>query len=203
MGFYDRFILPHLVNCACGGRAFARQRELVVPKASGRVIEIGLGSGLNLPLYSPQTVSEVVGLEPSPSISNLAKKRMDACEFPVSVLESKAEEIELESGSFDTVLVTYTLCTIEDPAKALKEMARLLKADGQLLFCEHGLAPDESVVVWQRRINPIWGAIGGGCRLDSDIPALISQNGFALITLDDRETGRVAEELKTTAEALP
>jgi ubiquinone/menaquinone biosynthesis C-methylase UbiE len=180
MGFYDRFILPYLVNCACGGRAFQKQRERVVPNASGRVLEIGLGSGLNLPVYMPGKVTEVVGIEPSKNISQLAQKRIDDCDFTVSVLESNAEDISLESSSFDTVLVTYTLCTIPNPSKALSEMARLLKPEGQLLFCEHGVSPDESVANWQRRINPIWGAIGGGCRLDSDIPTLISQNRFTI-----------------------
>jgi ubiquinone/menaquinone biosynthesis C-methylase UbiE len=161
-----------------------RQRYKIVPEARGRVLEIGLGSGLNLPIYDPDRVEHVFGLEPSPEMAHMAEARAVEAPFDVEPLEADAEEIPLEDASVDTVLVTYTLCTIPDAEAAVREMARVLKPSGRLLFCEHGAAPDAAVRKWQDRLDGVWGRLAGGCHLNRDIPALITEGGFALERLD-------------------
>ena len=157
MGFYDRYILPKVIDAACGAKPVARQRQKVVPRAQGRVLEIGIGSGLNLPYYDPAKVDHVIGLDPAPEMLRHAKRRSAALPFTVEYLPLKGEAIPLEAKSIDTVLVTYALCTIPDPAAALEGMRHVLKPGGRLIFCEHGKAPDESVRRWQNRLNPPWG----------------------------------------------
>lgn len=180
MGFYQRYLLPRIVTFTCGLKPMLKQREKIVPLAEGRVLEIGIGSGLNLPFYTPGRVKHLWGLDPSQEMWALAKKRLGILDFDVEFIESPAESIPLDSGSADTVLITYTLCTIPDVHSALKEAGRVLRSDGRLLFCEHGLAPDESVRRWQNRVNPLWKAIGGGCNLNRAIPELIEQAGFKI-----------------------
>jgi len=189
MGFYDSKILPFLIDKACGGSPVQAQREIVVPQARGEVLEIGIGSGLNLPFYDSSTVSNVWGLEPSAEMRVKAARVAAKVDIPVSFLGLSGEEIPLENASVDTVLVTYTLCTIPDVAAALQQMRRVLKPDGKLIFCEHGLAPDASVRRWQNGLNPIWGKVSGGCNLNRPIDALVKQAGFEIETLD---TGYIA-----------
>ena len=157
-----------------------RQRKKIVPLATGRVLEIGFGSGLNLPFYDSSNVSHIWALEPSREMWNLAADRVSKADADIEFLQAPAAEIPLERDSVDTVLVTYTLCTIPDVTAALAEVRRVLRASGGLLFCEHGEAPDENVKRWQKRINPAWKRFGGGCNLDRPIPSLIEQNGFAI-----------------------
>jgi len=157
-----------------------RQRDKVVPLAQGSVLEVGLGSGLNLPYYDVSKVSKLWGLEPSPEMIRMAKKRARSVDFEVEFIDLPGEAIPLETDSIDTVLVTYTLCTIFDVDRAIQEMARVLKPSGELVFCEHGAAPDASVRRWQNRINPLWKCVGGGCHLNRDIPTLIEQGGFRI-----------------------
>ena len=173
MGFYDRHILPKVLHLACGTKPVRYQRRKVVPLAEGRVLEIGIGSGLNLPYYDPEKVDRVIGLDPSAEMLSYARRASDALPFEVEYLALDGEQIPLEHHSVDTVLVTYTLCTIPDAVTALEGMRRVLKPNGRLIFCEHGDAPDESVRRWQRRLNPMWGRIGGGCNLNRKIPELI------------------------------
>lgn len=180
MGFYEDHILPHLVNCACRQSPMARQREKIVPEASGRVLEIGIGTGLNLPFYDETKIEHLTGIDPSAKSWSLAQKNQKPPSFEVSFLEGSAEELPLDAKSVDTVVVTYSLCTIPDAVKALKEMRRVLKSDGQILFCEHGEAPDESVRKWQARLDPIWGWFGGGCHLNRPIPALFEEADLRL-----------------------
>lgn len=180
MGLYDRYVLPKVVHLTCGTRPTMRQREKIVPLARGRVLEVGIGSGLNLPYYDPAEVSEVVGLDPSAEITDLAVDAMEAAAFDVQMLHASAEKIPLDDDDFDTVVVTYTLCSIPDPISALREMARVLEPRGSLLFCEHGASPDPSVRRWQDRVDPLWRRFGGGCRLNREIPRLIEDGGFAL-----------------------
>jgi len=161
-----------------------RQREKIVPFARGRVLEIGLGSGLNLPYYDAKKVSKLWGLDPSAKMIKMAEARAGSVAFDVEFIVLPGEAIPLESSSVDTVLVTYTLCTILDVHRALLEMARVLKPDGELIFCEHGAAPDASVRRWQNCINPVWKHIGGGCHLNREIPALIEQGGFEIKELN-------------------
>ena len=184
MSFYEKHIVPHFINCACGSKPIMKQREKVVPRASGVVLEIGIGTGLNLPYYHTPHVEKVIGLDPSEESWELAGERAAAAEVPVEFIGLPGEEIPLEDDSVDTVLVTYALCTIPDPVTALKGMSRVLRPGGSLLFCEHGLAPDAKVVKWQERINPIWRRIAGGCNLHRDIPSLLDQGGFAVEELE-------------------
>lgn len=184
MGFYDRHILPHVINLACGMKPIRHQRRKVVPQAHGRVLEIGIGSGLNLPFYDPAKVEMLWGLEPADDIRRMAEKAARSSPFPVEFIGLPGETIPLDSGSVDTVVTTYTLCTIPDAVAALREMRRVLKPGGQLLFSEHGRAPDAAVRRWQDRLTPLWKRIGGGCHLNRDIPELLRQGGFALPWLE-------------------
>lgn len=180
MNLYDKYLLPRLVDFTCGLKPMMKQREKIVPLAEGRVLEIGIGSGLNLPFYTPGKIKHLWGLDPSREIWALARDKHGKLDFDIEFIEGVAEEIPLDSGTVDTVLITYTICTVPNVISALKEARRVLKSDGRLLFCEHGLAPDESVQRWQKRLNPIWKRIGGGCNLNRPIPYLIEQAGFSI-----------------------
>jgi len=184
MGFYDRYVLPRLIDAACGAKPIRYQRRKVVPEARGRVLEVGIGSGLNLPFYDPAKVERLWGLEPAAAIRRLAEEKAQRAPFPVEFIDLPGEEISLEAASVDTVVVTYTLCTIPDAVAALREMRRVLRAGGRLLFSEHGRAPDASVARWQDRLTPVWRRIGGGCHLNRDIPALLRQGGFSIDRLE-------------------
>lgn len=178
MAFYENVILPRFINCACGTAPIMKQREKIVPRAHGTVLEIGIGTGLNLSYYDPKKVERLIGLDPSEKSWELAGERAAHLPFDVQFIGLPGEEIPLEPDSVDTVLVTFALCTIPDPVRALEGMARVLKPGGELVFCEHGLAPDEKVARWQHRINPLWRRLAGGCNLDRDIPALLDAGGF-------------------------
>jgi ubiquinone/menaquinone biosynthesis C-methylase UbiE len=180
MGFYDKYILPRCINCACNARPVMKQRKKVVPLASGTVLEIGIGTGLNLPYYDAGRVERLIGLDPSETSWRLAGERAARLGFEVEFIGLPGEEIPLGDGSVDTVLVTFALCTIPDPVAALRGMARVLRAGGRLIFCEHGKAPDPGVCRWQDRINALWRRIAGGCNLNRDIPATLERGGFRL-----------------------
>jgi ubiquinone/menaquinone biosynthesis C-methylase UbiE len=184
MGLYDRYVLPGLINAACSARPINRQRMKIVPQAEGVVLELGFGSGLNLPFYDPAKVSRLIALEPSQGMLKKAKEKAAEARFPVEVLAETAEKLSLPDASVDTVLVTYSLCTIPDPVSALNAARRVLKPGGRLLFCEHGRAPDEGVYRWQRRIEPVWKVIGGGCHLTREIPMLVGRAGFAVDAIE-------------------
>ncbi len=184
MGLYERYILPHIIDMSCGAPAILKQRKKVVPLAEGRVLEVGMGSGLNLAYYNPDKVDLVFGLEPSEGMRQKARKNLAAAPVDVKWLDLPGEEIPLQDKSVDTVVLTYTLCTIADFRSALAGMRRVLKPGGVLLFCEHGEAPDESVRRWQRRINPFWKVIAGGCNLNRPIPENIRDAGFAIDKLE-------------------
>lgn len=158
--------------------AISRERARIVPEASGTVLEIGFGSGCNAPFYDECAVTRLFALEPSQAMRRRAAKRIADLAFPIEWLDLKAEEIPLDSKSVDTVLVTYTLCTIPDVARALLGMRRVLKPGGKLVFLEHGAAPDPGVRRWQDRLNPVWGKLGGGCNLNREPLALIRDAGF-------------------------
>jgi SAM-dependent methyltransferase len=180
MGLYDRFLLPRIVDFTCSRKPTMRQRAKVVPLAQGDVVEVGFGSGLNLPFYDSAKVRHVWAVEPSKAMWARARGRVPAVGFPVELLAASAEEIPLADRSADTVLVTYTLCTLPDVQRAVREMARILKPGGDLIFCEHGLAPDPGVRRWQNRLNPIWKALSGGCNLNRPVPSVLEQGGFQL-----------------------
>ena len=184
MGFYENRILPLMIDKACAGPPVLKQREKVVPAAEGRVLEVGMGSGINLPFYDPSRIEFVWGLEPSEGMRRRAKDRLEAAPFEVKLLDLPGEAIPLDDDSVDTVLLTYTLCTIPDFQMALAQMRRVLKPGGKLLFCEHGEAPDASVQKWQRRINPLWKRIAGGCNLNRPIPRCLEDAGFKVENLE-------------------
>jgi len=184
MGFYERTILPRIIDLSCGTNAVRRQRDKVVPLAAGRVLEVGAGSGLNFPYYDAAKVERVFALEPSEVMRARAKERTEAAPFPIEPLGLKGEKIPLDDKSVDTVLITYTMCTIPGVAEALAGMHRVLKPSGRLVFCEHGLAPDPGVQRWQHRLNPFWKRIAGGCNLNRDIPALLKEAGFRIEAMD-------------------
>ena len=177
MGFYQSSILPLLIDLVMRQRNLAAYRNRVVPAAEGRVLEIGIGSGLNLPFYS-QKAELVIGLDPSPKLLAMARQAGHPVSGPVEFVEGSAEAIPLEAGSIDTVLTTWTLCSIPDAACSLREMYRVLKPGGRLLFVEHGRSPDPRVRRWQDRLTPAWRRIGGGCHLNRAIGALIEDAGF-------------------------
>jgi ubiquinone/menaquinone biosynthesis C-methylase UbiE len=185
MSMYEDRVLPHLVNFACSTKPSQKQREKIVPLAWGEVLEVGFGSGLNLPFYDQQKVYKIWGLEPSDGMRRKALPMVNASGCNVEFINQPAESIPLEANSVDTVLVTYSLCTIADVVTALEGMRRVLKPGGSLLYCEHGIAPDESVCRWQRRLNPFWNRVAGGCNMDRNIPDLLKMGGFG-ITVDER-----------------
>jgi len=186
MGLYSRYVLPRAINVVCRGRVNTVQRKRIVPRAEGRVLEVGFGSGLNIPFFDPSRVHSVVGLDPSEELVRMAERTVAESAIPIEVIKGSGEDIPLGTASVDTVLTTYTLCTIPDVARALGEMARVLRPGGRLIFCEHGIAPDPNVRRWQDRLNPYWGRIAGGCHLNRDIPNLLQQGGFRVDDLDAR-----------------
>lgn len=186
MGFYDRYILPHVIDCACGLGEIMKARSQIVPRAHGKVLEIGIGSGLNLGFYDPAKVQHIFGVDPSAEMQRKARERAAAIRIPVDTVPLVIEQIGAEDASYDSVVCTFTLCTIPDPVPALREMRRVLKYGGELLFCEHGLAPDAGVRRWQQRLTPLWKPMAGGCHLNRDMPDLIAAGGFDIVELDAR-----------------
>ena len=185
MSWYEEKILPRMIDLACSVKPARKQREKLVPLAEGDVLEIGIGSGLNLRYYDPEKVRKIWGLEPSEGMRRLAAKNVESLSLDVEFIDLPGEEIPLEPNSVDTVLVTYTLCTIPDAVTALEGMRRVLKPEGRLLFCEHGVASDENVQRWQNRLNAGWGKIAGGCNMNRDVPAMINAAGFRIVN-DER-----------------
>jgi ubiquinone/menaquinone biosynthesis C-methylase UbiE len=186
VGLYRTHVLPRLVDRLCGNEAVGELRAAVVPRAAGRVLEVGFGTGLNLRWYDPARVERLIALEPAPEMLARARERSRAAPFPVEPVALEGERIPLEPASVDSVVVTFTLCTIRDPLLALEGMRRVLRARGRLLFCEHGRAPDPRVARRQARWSPLWSRAFGGCRLDRDVPALLRAGGFEV---DELETG--------------
>jgi ubiquinone/menaquinone biosynthesis C-methylase UbiE len=184
MGIYSDYVLPRLIDVTCGLEPAMRQRAKVVPRARGRVLELGIGSGLNLPYYDAALVTRVHGLDPSAALWRLAAERRAAAAVEVEFLEASAEAIPLADASIDTVVVTYTLCTLPDVPAALAEARRVLREGGELLFCEHGAAPDRHVRRWQDRLDPLWQRLAGGCHLNRDTPSMIEAAGFRIRDLD-------------------
>lgn len=178
MNWYDRLILPWMIDIACGMPMVQSKRRALVPLAKGRVLEIGIGTGRNLPFYDRSQLSQLVGVDPAMQMHRLAKKRSEEAGLNVELMGLSAEKLPVPDDSFDTVVCTYTLCSIPDPAQALAEVRRVLKPGGQFLFCEHGRAPDANVARWQDRLQPLWMPLAGGCHLDRDVPLLLRNAGL-------------------------
>ena len=185
MSFYNKYILPKVLNCTCASKPINYQRDKIVPLAEGVVLDIGIGSGLNIPFYNKTKIKQLYGLDPSKELLDIAKSVAKKENLEIEFLECGAESIPLPDKSIDTVLITYTMCTIPDVALSNSEIIRVLKDDGKLLFCEHGLAPDKNIAKWQKRINPLWSKIAGGCNLNRDIPNLISSSGFKISNMEE------------------
>lgn len=171
------------MHFVCGRRLASRQRRQIVPRATGEVLEIGFGSGHNLDFYEPRAVERVMALEPSEEMWALARPAVARARVRVEGLVAAAEEIPLATASIDTVVTTFTLCTVADPAAALREARRVLRPDGRLLFCEHGAAGDPRLRRWQERLDPVWGRLAGGCHLGRPVTALLAAGGFDPVEL--------------------
>jgi len=180
MNLYDRYVLPRVVNCVCGNPVIEHQRRLVVPRARGRVLEIGFGSGLNLPHYDRANVEWIWALEPSAPMRQLAAPRIAAAGLDVRLLDNAGEDLPLPDHSVDSIVVTYSLCTIPDATMALRQMRRVLRPGGAMLFSEHGAAPNADVRRWQDRLDGLWGRVSGGCHLNREVSAMISAAGFRM-----------------------
>ena len=185
MGFYEKLVVPRLINMAMRNTRLASYRQETIGAARGLVLEIGVGSGLNLPIYGP-AVDSVCGIDPSPELLRLASQRLGYASVPVSLIRASAEQLPFSDAVFDTLVMTWTLCSIPNPNAALHEMRRVLKAGGRLLFVEHGLSPEPRIIRWQHRLTPCWKRIGGGCHLDRKMDDLIRAAGFGV---DALETG--------------
>ena len=183
MGFYEKMVLPRLLDLAMRNSRLADYRQETIRAARGVVLEIGVGSGLNLPLYGA-AVDRVCGLDPSPELLDRARERIAAARVPVSLIRASAEQLPFRDAAFDTLVMTWTLCSIPNPSVALAEVRRALKPVGLLLFVEHGLAPEPRIMRWQRRLTPYWKRIGGGCHLDRKMDDLIRAAGFRVEALE-------------------
>jgi ubiquinone/menaquinone biosynthesis C-methylase UbiE len=177
---YDRFLLPKVLNLACGAKPIMKQRAKIVPQAEGRVLELGVGLGRNLAFYDADKVTDLVGVDPSPELRDLALAAPRDPRLPVRIEAGAAEALPFEDKSFDTVVCTFTLCSVCGPPQALAEARRVLKPGGLFLFCEHGLAPDADVVKWQRRVEPFWKRIAGGCHLTRPVASALAGAGFQM-----------------------
>jgi ubiquinone/menaquinone biosynthesis C-methylase UbiE len=181
-GLWDRYVVPPLMSCACATKPIMKQREKIVPEAEGVVLEIGCGSGANFDLYDPSKVKHLYAIEPAEGMVKRAQRTWSDAqrETPCDIHCCGAEAIPLDDKSVDTAVVTFVLCTIPDWQAALGELRRVLKPGGKVLFSEHGLAPDEGVAKWQRRVEPVWKRLAGGCHLTRDTKEMLTQSGFAV-----------------------
>ncbi|GEO14957.1 class I SAM-dependent methyltransferase [Microvirga aerophila] len=184
VGFYARHIGPRFVSCVCSMAAVANERKKVVPHASGVVLEIGIGPGLNLHLYDPARVTRVIGVDPIAAFVSLGVERRRRSPVPLEMIQAPAEALPLETRSIDTAVITYTLCSVDEPAQALSEVRRVLRPKGRVLFLEHGLSGDAAVAAWQRRLNPIWRRLAVGCNLTRPVGRLLNDAGFTIRSID-------------------
>jgi SAM-dependent methyltransferase len=195
MNPWDRFVVPTLIRLACSQGEIMKRRALVVPGARGRTLELGCGGGINLPLYDPELVPALVGIDPHPSLARTTREKARDLPLAVRVHEGLAERLPFSDASFDTVVTTFTLCSVRDQGESLAEARRVLKPDGRLLFLEHGLSPDADVARTQHRVEPVWKRIAGGCHLTRPVSAGIEAAGFRVVERDQgyaRRTPRFA-----------
>ncbi len=181
MGFYEKHVLPKLLNMVMKSPEMTKIRAQIVPEATGNVLEVGIGSGLNLPFY--QKGVKVTGVDPSTELQVYAREVAERTGVDVEFLGLSGEDIPAEDNYFDSAVITWTLCTIPDPHQALSEVRRVLKPGAKMIFVEHGLSPDAGVARWQARVNPVWNVIGGGCNLNRKIDEIITGAGFSFDAL--------------------
>ena len=182
MSLYQKYLLPKLLNWAMKAPALSKLRSELIPSAEGKVLEVGMGSGLNLPHYDG--ISGLIGLEPSEELQNLAQDMLIQTHFPSEMLTGSAEDIPLESNTFDTVVMTWTLCSVTDPVGALSEIKRVIKPGGKVIFAEHGKSPDQNIRKLQKTLNPLWSRIAGGCQLNREIVDLYESSGFKFKSME-------------------
>ncbi len=182
MSFYGRVVVPRMIDLVMRNAGATERRAVLIPQAKGAVLEVGIGSGLNLPFYGA-AVERLTGVDPSPELLAKTRAKLPSLRFPVELVCRSAEALPASDASVDTVVTTWTLCSIPDPLAALREMKRVLKPGGRLLFVEHGFCPDGSVHVWQDRLNPVWRRISGGCNLNRKIDELLPAAGWTIATL--------------------
>lgn len=183
MGWYSERVLPCLIHSSMRQETFAAYRQRLLCDAEGRVLEIGVGSGLNFQFYA-RTTTQVIGVDPSPKLLSMAREACKAVTFPVALLEGSANALPLENNSVDTVVTTWTLCSVPDARRALEEVRRVLKRSGRLLFVEHGQSPDARIRRWQDRLTPAWKRIAGGCHLNRPVSQLVEDAGFRIERVD-------------------
>lgn len=181
---YDTYVLPRIVDHLCGDKHITAQRQLVVPNATGVVLELGVGSGLNLALYDKTKVKKLIGIDPHEPMCALAKQRIETAPVRPEMMIESAEAMPFDDKMFDTVVITYTLCSIPDVTKALGEVRRVMKPAARVLFCEHARAPDANIMRWQDRLNGLWGTLAGGCHINRDMPKLFEEGGFKFDKLE-------------------
>lgn len=184
MGLYKKYLLPKIIHWTCGQNPTMRQREKIIPLAYGKVLEVGIGTGLNLGYYNSSNIDHLMGLDPSVENWKINKLNAESLGLDLSFVQASAEEIPTDNNEFDSAVITYTLCSIKDPVVSLQEIRRVLKPGGQLIFCEHGIAPDRKVEKWQHTVNPFWRIISGGCNLNRNIPEMLNEGGFKIRKLD-------------------
>lgn len=189
MGFYSRYIGPKFVSCLCSTDDIAAERERIVPLARGVVLEIGMGPSLNLPFYNPEQVKKVIGVDPNQAFLDLGEVRRQSSLVPLEVIRAPAEALPLEDNCIDTAVVTYTLCSVDDPEQALREIRRVLKPEGRVLFLEHGLSPEAGVARWQYRLNPVWRSLAVGCNLTRPTAELFKKAGFHIQDMEEYYLG--------------
>jgi SAM-dependent methyltransferase len=183
MGLYAKYVLPKIIDKACAQPPMMELRQEFVSQAKGDVLEIGIGSGLNLEYYQSATKS-ITGLDPATEITDLAQERIKSIDIPFELLSLSSEEIPADDGRFDTIVCTWTLCSIPNVYKAVRELHRVLKPGGKFIFVEHGHSPDQNIAKWQKRLEPAWKIIGGGCHLSRKTDELLLDGGFTLDSLD-------------------
>ena len=184
MNLYNKYLLPKVTNALCASGPNMKQRKKVIPFATGRVLEVGVGTGLNFPFYQSDQVNQLLALDPSKEMWALAKNQIKESDLNLEFIQGVAENIPVDAHSIDSIVITYTLCTIKNYPGALQEFKRVLKPNGSMIFCEHGQAPDLAVRRWQNILNPVWNIFGGGCNLNRDIPKMIEQGGFDFENLE-------------------
>lgn len=189
MGLYARYIGPKFVSCLCSTEDVTAERERIIPLAQGVVLEIGMGPGLNLPFYNPDRVTKVIGVDPNQTFLRLGESRRKASPVPLEIVSAPAEALPLEAASVDTVVITYTLCSVDDPEQALREVKRVLKPGGKVLLLEHGLSPEPGVARWQHRLNPLWRSLAVGCNLTRPVSELLQRAGFDVQDIEEYYLG--------------
>lgn len=184
MSLWEQRALPWIVEKACRSSEIREERQRWIPQAHGRVLELGIGTGLNLAFYDRARVERVTGIDPVSALLDRAEARRADTAIPVELVRAPAEQLPFPNGVFDSAVVTYSLCSVDDPARALAELRRVLVSNGELIFVEHGRAPDAGPRRAQRWLTPLWSRVGGGCRLDRDIAGLVDAAGFAVRELE-------------------